>query len=275
MTVRVEAEALRAVARDALLDHEAAAAAIERALDAAERHDLRRCLLGAGPRLLAVLHRHVRGVTAHGALAAELVTVLEGGVFMQGLTEANVRDGGAVFNTAGFDISVAQLLRAAGSGGVSKTGLGTLTIGTNTFTGPSSVQQGKLVVSTAHAGGGSFSVQDGASLGIKVAAAGSTLKASTVTLGVSSGAACAFDLGGGNPTAVPLYATNVVTHGTVTINVTASWAPCRDNSRSAAMTARSVVAGLPLSQSAPCHRGLTPLWLITMPLTRWTCSSTR
>ena len=79
MTVRVEAEALRAVARDALLEHEAAAAAIERALDAAERHDLRRCLLGAGPRLLAVLHRHMRGVTAHGALAAELVAVLEGG----------------------------------------------------------------------------------------------------------------------------------------------------------------------------------------------------
>ena len=79
MTVRAEAETLRAVARDALLDHEAAAAAIERALDAAERHDLRRCVLGAGPRLLAVLHRHVRGVTAHGALAAELVMVLEGG----------------------------------------------------------------------------------------------------------------------------------------------------------------------------------------------------
>ena len=78
VTVRAEAETLRAVARDALLDHEAAAAAIERALEAAERHDLRRCLLGAGPRLLAVLHRHMRGVTAHGALAAELVAVLEG-----------------------------------------------------------------------------------------------------------------------------------------------------------------------------------------------------
>jgi LuxR family maltose regulon positive regulatory protein len=78
VAVRVEAEALRAVIRDALLDHDAAAAAIERALDAAERHDLRRCLLSAGPRLLAVLHRHARGVTAHGALTAELVGVLEG-----------------------------------------------------------------------------------------------------------------------------------------------------------------------------------------------------
>jgi LuxR family maltose regulon positive regulatory protein len=77
-TVRVEAETLRAVARDALLDHEAAAAAIERALDGAVRHDLRRCLLGAGPRLLAILHRHARGVTAHGALTAELVGVLDG-----------------------------------------------------------------------------------------------------------------------------------------------------------------------------------------------------
>jgi LuxR family transcriptional regulator, maltose regulon positive regulatory protein len=77
-TVRVEAETLRAVVRDALLDHDAAAAAIERALDAAERHDLRRCLLGAGPRLLPVLHRHARGITSHGSLTAELVGVLEG-----------------------------------------------------------------------------------------------------------------------------------------------------------------------------------------------------
>jgi len=143
--------------------------------------------------------------------------------FMQGLTEANVRDGGAVFNTAGFDISVAQLLRAAGSGGVTKSGLGTLTLlGTNTFTGSSSVQQGKLVVSTVHAGGGSFVAQDGASLGTKVAVTGSTLKSSAVTLGVGSGASCAFDLGAGNPSAVPLYATNLTTHGTVTIDVTAS-----------------------------------------------------
>jgi LuxR family maltose regulon positive regulatory protein len=78
VTARAEAQALRAVACDALLDHEGAAAAIERALDAAAPHDLRRSLLGAGPALLAVLHRHVRG-TAHGALAAELVAVLEGG----------------------------------------------------------------------------------------------------------------------------------------------------------------------------------------------------
>jgi LuxR family maltose regulon positive regulatory protein len=76
--VRVEAETLRAVARDALLDHDAAAAAIERALDAAERHDLRRCLLGTGPRLLAILHRHARGATAHAALTTELLGVLEG-----------------------------------------------------------------------------------------------------------------------------------------------------------------------------------------------------
>jgi LuxR family transcriptional regulator, maltose regulon positive regulatory protein len=76
--VRVEAETLRAVTRDALLDHDAAAAAIERALDAAERHDLRRCLLGTGPRLLAILHRHARSATAHAALTTELLGVLEG-----------------------------------------------------------------------------------------------------------------------------------------------------------------------------------------------------
>jgi LuxR family maltose regulon positive regulatory protein len=80
VTARVQADALEAVARDALIDHQGAAAAIERALHGAEPHDLRRSLLDAGPGLLAVLHRHVRGHTTHGALAAGLVAVLEGGV---------------------------------------------------------------------------------------------------------------------------------------------------------------------------------------------------
>jgi LuxR family transcriptional regulator, maltose regulon positive regulatory protein len=79
VTARVQADALEAVARDALIDHQGAAAAIERALHGAEPHDLRRSLLDAGPGLLAVLHRHVRGGTTHGALAAGLVAVLEGG----------------------------------------------------------------------------------------------------------------------------------------------------------------------------------------------------
>jgi LuxR family maltose regulon positive regulatory protein len=78
-TTRVETDALRAVAHDGLLDHARAATAIERALNAAEPHDLQRCLLDAGPSLLPVLHRHVRGSTAHGALVAELVAVLERG----------------------------------------------------------------------------------------------------------------------------------------------------------------------------------------------------
>jgi LuxR family maltose regulon positive regulatory protein len=79
VTAMVQADALEAVARDALIDHQGAAAAIERALHRAEPHDLRRSVLDAGPGLLAVLHRHVRGGTTHGALAAGLVAVLEGG----------------------------------------------------------------------------------------------------------------------------------------------------------------------------------------------------
>jgi autotransporter-associated beta strand protein len=70
-----------------------------------------------------------------------------GTTFMQGLTAANVNNGGAVIDTAGFNVSVAQPLLAAGTGGLTKNGAGTLTLnGVNTYTGPIVVNAGKLVL---------------------------------------------------------------------------------------------------------------------------------
>ena len=67
--------------------------------------------------------------------------------FMQGLTAANVKGGGAVIDSNGFAVTVAQPLLAGGSGGLTKAGAGTLTLnGVNTYTGPTVASGGKLVL---------------------------------------------------------------------------------------------------------------------------------
>ncbi len=67
-----------------------------------------------------------------------------------GYTTANVKDGGAKIDTAGFDIAISQpLLKFAGSttDTLTKDGLGTLTLGgTNTYTGATTVNAGTLEV---------------------------------------------------------------------------------------------------------------------------------
>ena len=77
--------------------------------------------------------------------------------FMTGLTEANVRNGGAIFNTAGFNITIAQVLQHsdvlgdnAVDGGLTKNGIGTLTLtGADTYTGNTTVNGGTLEIAQA------------------------------------------------------------------------------------------------------------------------------
>ena len=78
-STRVQAHAVEALARDALLDHDAAAAALERALDLAEPRGLRRVLSELGPGLRPVLNRALRRETAHRALVQELLEAIGGG----------------------------------------------------------------------------------------------------------------------------------------------------------------------------------------------------
>jgi len=60
-----------------------------------------------------------------------------------------VGDGGAILDTAGNDVTVNCSLIAAGSGGLTKLGAGTLTLtGTNTYTGATTVNEGTLVISS-------------------------------------------------------------------------------------------------------------------------------
>ncbi len=71
-------------------------------------------------------------------------------VFMQNLTAANVKDGGAVLDTDGYDITIAQALRhapGATASPLTKRGAGNLTLtGANTFTGPVTVNSGTLTL---------------------------------------------------------------------------------------------------------------------------------
>lgn len=75
--------------------------------------------------------------------------------FLQNLTAANVKAGGARIDTNGFDITIAQaLLDAGGGGGLEKLGNGTLTLtGANAYTGTTTISGGTLLVGTGGTAG--------------------------------------------------------------------------------------------------------------------------
>lgn len=140
-----------------------------------------------------------------------------------GTARANVRNGGALINTNGFNVTISQPLLhsniggdAATDGGLTKSGNGTLTLtGANTYNGPTAVNAGSLLVT----GAGSLSttgltVASSATFGGAVTINGSVSSsgnllpggASTVgTLTINNGltltgGALALDLNGGNTT---------------------------------------------------------------------------
>ena len=78
-----------------------------------------------------------------------------------------VNDGGAVFDTLDHTLTVTGPLTAgAGSGGLTKLGSGTLTLtAANTYTGLTSVLEGRLLIIGAHTVGDTYLVAGGATLG--------------------------------------------------------------------------------------------------------------
>ncbi len=127
--------------------------------------------------------------------------------YLQGLTTANVRNGGARIDTNGFNVTVAQpLLHSsipaddATDGGLTKSGLGTLTLtGAATFTGPTLISSGLLQLNSAAATGtlttSGVTVEAVGSLGFTAAAASTLdLSGKPLTLG---GGTISFDVGTG------------------------------------------------------------------------------
>lgn len=89
--------------------------------------------------------------------------------FMSGLTSAKIKGGGALIDTAGFDITIGQNLLTddiSTGGGLSKTGAGSLTLnGTSTYTGVTSVTGGRLIVNGSIATSALTSVGAGVVIG--------------------------------------------------------------------------------------------------------------
>jgi autotransporter-associated beta strand protein len=126
---------------------------------------------------------------------------------MSGLTQANVRNGGATIDTQGFNITLAQPLihstlggDNAIDGGLTKLGSGILTLsGAYTYTGLTSVNAGTLLLNATNTGTGAITITSGATLGGSGSAAGAiTVNAGgTITAGPDTGTTGTFTAGGG------------------------------------------------------------------------------
>ncbi|MGH7952923.1 MAG: beta strand repeat-containing protein, partial [Limisphaerales bacterium] len=142
----------------------------------------------------------------------------------------NVLGGGAVIDSDGIDLPIAApLLNGVGGGadgGLTKLGAGDLTLsGANTYNGTTSIGGGALNLTTTNFAGGEIIVSNTATLHTTVAAAGSTMNCSALTLGENPGDNLTeeFDANGfGNPSVAVVHATNLVVNGTVTINLFSS-----------------------------------------------------
>jgi autotransporter-associated beta strand protein len=115
-----------------------------------------------------------------------------------------------------------------GTGGIIKNGTGSTSFSaTNTYTGPTKVNAGQLIVKTWSSGGGSYTVADGANLQVLVGSPGTTLNVSSLSLTNSAGTAntntLAIGLGSfGNPTAPVINATNLNLNGNIYVTVLGS-----------------------------------------------------
>ncbi len=141
--------------------------------------------------------------------------------FFEGLSEANVQAGGANIDDGGFAITLNQpLLNGGGGGGLTKLGVGTLTLGgISTYTGNTVVSNGTLVINaTSLSGSSAVVVNSGGAL--KFSYGASQLSLPSLSLGAGGASTLAMDLPGGNPGAAPITTTSLAGNGSVAINLT-------------------------------------------------------
>ena len=148
-------------------------------------------------------------------------TAVNANNFIQGLTAAKVLNGGAIIDTTNINVTITQPLLNGGSGGLTKLGVGTLTLsGANTYTGTNFVNAGEFIVPNIQTGGGVFKVADNAALGVAVAATGTSLNTAGLVLGTGTGVTNEYFLGAtGNPTSPVITANSLTVNGSVVVNV--------------------------------------------------------
>lgn len=141
--------------------------------------------------------------------------------FMSFLTAANVNAGGAIIDTAGYNITVVQTLQNGG-GGLTKLGAGTLTLGAYNYTGPTVVKAGTLALDATQTSSGSDIAVTNAALTVLTGNGGSSLGAANLIF--SGTTTNSFDFGTATaPTAAPILATGVTQAGTTVINITGNF----------------------------------------------------
>ena len=114
-----------------------------------------------------------------------------------------------------------------GSGGIIKNGAGATTFGaTNTYSGPTVINQGLFGVRSMCSGGGSYTVADGATLQVTMNSPGQSLKMSslnvTSTTTNSLNLAMTSTTSVGNPTAPMIFATNLTLNGNIYLTLNGS-----------------------------------------------------
>lgn len=146
--------------------------------------------------------------------------------FLHGLTLASIGAGGAIFDSQGHDITVAQSLTDTGGGGLTKNGAGTLTLsGVNYIVGPLVVNAGQLVIDTGstypNTYSGDCTLADDAGLRLNVLYPNAQVGMSSLTLANSSGATVTLDMGlFGNNAMAPIAVNGTLTvNGTITITI--------------------------------------------------------
>jgi autotransporter-associated beta strand protein len=141
------------------------------------------------------------GTNRLGALSGAKGYLDIGGIWVVGSLNTSTTFGGAIIDT----------------GGITKVGTGTLTLsGANTYTGPTTVSNGELVVSTVFAGNGIFLVTNSATLGVTNLSATSALISNLVT---AAGSTLEFQNVSGTTTPLVL-ASNVTVSGGCTVKIT-------------------------------------------------------
>ncbi len=142
--------------------------------------------------------------------------------WITGLTEAAISDGGLRIDTNNFNITIPQNLGHDSSGapvdgGLTKTWAGMLTLsGTNTYTGPTSVESGMLFLTGTGAlpSGSDLTIEDGGGLGLNIGGAGEFSLAQLETWrtdGTFLGADHSIGIGTANAGGDPVYTSSLPT----------------------------------------------------------------